>query len=155
MKTPKRWEATASCFNTSCETGSGGKGTGSGEKCTGKTFSKAGMACGFTKVLNIFHPEMLREQDMLSLTSSQLKTPSHLPVSQELWGQRRKKDGLEWRQNKGVQGTSRSFRDGYFTTVLPHLPAKFPSCHCQKPTACLLHFSQIQHTATQVIPFIR
>ena len=76
---PKRWEATTSCFNTSCETGSRGKGTGSGEKCTGKTFFKAGMACGFTQVLNIFHPEMLRKQDMLSLTSSQLK---HLLISQ-------------------------------------------------------------------------
>lgn len=71
-KMPKRWEVITSCFNTSCGAGSGGKGTGSEERCTGKTFFffTAGMACGFRKVLNVFHPEMLRKQDMLSLTRS-------------------------------------------------------------------------------------
>ena len=33
-------------------------------------FFTAGMACGFRRVLNIFHPEMVRKQDMLSLTRS-------------------------------------------------------------------------------------
>ena len=81
----RRGEVITSCFNTSCETGSGKKDTGSGEKWTGKPCFRAGVVCGFVRVLPIFHPEMLKRQDVLSLTSSQLK---HLLMLGQFSGQR-------------------------------------------------------------------
>lgn len=90
-KMPKRWEVTTSCFNTSCETGSGRQCAGNGEIRTRKPFSRAGVASEFLEVLNIFSPEMLRKQDMLSLTSSHLK---HLLISQ-CWENLGGKEGKE------------------------------------------------------------
>ena len=54
-------------------------------------FFTAGMACGFRKVLNIFHPEMLRKQDMLSLTRSQLKYLLTSQCCKDFGGKERKK----------------------------------------------------------------
>lgn len=116
---------------------------------------RARVACGFIEVLNISHPDILRRKDVLSLTSSQLK---HLLISQ-YWrnyqGKGRREGRPPWMQNQGLQGIFGSIWDESFIIILPHFLAKLPFCHSQKQVTCLLHFKQIQHMVTQVIPFIK
>lgn len=52
----------------------------------GSHFFRAEAACGFTDILGIFHPEMLRREGGHTLCYLSVKTASHVPALGEYTG---------------------------------------------------------------------